>query len=72
MCRRQYCPRCSRVEIKDGRLVVSLPRSALGGVTSGLPAAELLYRAEGIVVEHVKATRPLPDREILPSGALAP
>jgi hypothetical protein len=32
----------------------------------------LVYRAEGLVIEHLKAKQPLPNREILPSGALTP
>jgi hypothetical protein len=51
---------------KDGRLLVSLPRSALGGLTSGLPGARILYLAEPVVVEHLRAKRPLPERARAP------
>ena len=60
-----------KVEAKDGRLLVSLPVSA-GGDPAPLGAARMLYAAEAVVVEHLAAKRPLPDRQALPTGALAP
>ena len=61
-----------KVELVNDRLVVSLPRSALGGLTSGLAAARRLYLAEAEVVACLKAKRELPTRAVLPTGALAP
>jgi hypothetical protein len=66
-----------KLEARDGRLVVSLPPSALGWPSGPTQAAKLLYLGEAAVVKaakrsgEVEAAR-LPDRELLPSGALAP
>lgn len=68
------------IRVEDARLVVALPPSALH--TMGLPsqavkAAARLYKAEAEVVASAKrggevAASKLPDKAILPSGALAP
>jgi hypothetical protein len=61
-----------KIETKRGRLVVSLPVGRKGsGPTSALPAARLLYIAEDAVVAALKAGKDLPEREVLPTGALA-
>ena len=58
---------------KNGRLIVSAPESALGdGVGNQRPATRLLYAAEAVVVENLQAKKPLPDREVPPTGVLAP
>jgi hypothetical protein len=61
-----------KVEVVNDRLVVSLPRSALGGLASELPGARRLYAAESEVVRCLKAKQPLPDQRITPGGALVP
>jgi hypothetical protein len=61
-----------RVEVEGGRLVVSLPGSGHGGMGSVLVFARMLYAAEDVVTAALKSKVPLPEREVLPSGALAP
>jgi hypothetical protein len=58
-----------RLEVRGGRLVVSLPMDA---TSSTLAAAGLLYDAEAVVADAVKAKRELPDAEVTPAGALLP
>jgi hypothetical protein len=68
------------IRVRDSRLVVGLPRSAL--LTLGLPsaaakAARRLYLAEDAVVAAAGRrgeidVGKLPDKPILPSGRLAP
>jgi hypothetical protein len=59
--------------VHEGRLVVSLPASAFGLYSEGVKrAARRLYLAEPEVVRCLKAKSELPDRKILPTGALAP
>jgi hypothetical protein len=60
-----------KVEVKGGRLIVSLPPGR-GGLGSALPAARRLYAAEAEVVKALQAKAELPDRHVLPTGALAP
>lgn len=59
------------VKVEGGALVISLPPPRFG-VAGPLSAARRLYLAEEIVLEHLNARRPLPDRAVLPSGKLAP
>jgi hypothetical protein len=59
------------LEVAKGRLVISLPPTAATD-PSAVSALRQLYLAETEVVTCLKAKRPLPDKEILPSGALAP
>jgi hypothetical protein len=60
------------VEVEGGRLVVSLPPSVPGGVGLVLVFCRMLYAAEDVVTAALKSKAPLPEREVLPSGALAP
>jgi hypothetical protein len=61
--------RAGRLEVRDGRLLVCLPASADWTGTT-LHAAALLYAAESVVVDCLRAKKPLPDREVSPAGAL--
>lgn len=58
------------VGVEGGRLIVSLPPSALGGAASALPAARVLYGAAAAVVERLGRKEPLPDATVTPCGAL--
>jgi hypothetical protein len=66
-----------KVEVAGGRLVVSLPPNQLGPDHPGGRIARWLYVAEVEVVACRRGDGPIgpdkvPDRPILPSGALAP
>jgi hypothetical protein len=59
-----------KLEVRGGRLVVSLPPGATGGMGNVLAAARVLYTAETVVAEHLARKEPLPDAEVTPAGAL--
>jgi hypothetical protein len=58
------------LDVKDGRLIVLLPRSVAGGVGSVLAYCKMLYAAEAVAVEALTEGQDLPEREITPAGAL--
>jgi hypothetical protein len=61
-----------KIEATGGHLLVSLPVGRKGASpTSALAAARLLYLAEDAVIAALKAGKDLPEREVLPNGALA-
>jgi hypothetical protein len=59
-----------KIELRGGRVIVSLPPGAATYGTEPLNAATVIYRAEPAVVALLKANKPLPDSAITPSGAL--
>ena len=60
-----------RIEVrKDGELVVALP-ATLGAPSAPVEAARVLYLAHREVIACLTAGKPLPDREVLPSGVVA-
>jgi hypothetical protein len=59
-----------KVEVRGGRLVVSLPPAVPGGTGSVLVFARMLYAAEAVAVEALSKGQDLPEREITPAGAL--
>jgi hypothetical protein len=59
-----------KIELRGGRVVVSLPPSATSGYgrSSLLPAARMLYAAEAVVAECLGRKEPLPPVEVTPNG----
>jgi hypothetical protein len=61
-----------RVELnKRGELVVALPPSAYAYGAEPVKAARLIYCAHAVVADCLRSGKELPDREVLPNGALA-
>jgi hypothetical protein len=59
--------------MRGDRLLVRLPRRALGsGLGSAMRAAATLYLGEDEVTRCLMSKAELPDRAVLPTGALAP
>lgn len=66
-----------KVEAAGGRLVVSLPPAELGAGTLGIRIARQLYLAEAELLATRKTDGTIeagkvPERPVLPSGALLP
>lgn len=59
------------MELRNGELVVALPPGLFRTGEGPWQAARILYTAHRAVVACLRERRPLPDKEILPSGALA-
>jgi len=60
-----------RIELRnDGELQIALPID-VGAGSAPVEAAKVLYLAAREVIACMKAGKPLPDAEVLPSGAVA-
>jgi hypothetical protein len=59
-----------KVEVRGGRLVVSLPPAIPGGTGPVLVFVRMLHTAEAVAVEALSKGQDLPEREITPSGAV--
>jgi hypothetical protein len=57
-----------KVEVRGGRLVVSLRPGSIRGPGGVVAAARVLYTAEAAVVESVARKEPLPPSEVTPTG----